>query len=632
MALPANVDTGLTTGRFIVGVIDGPDPDDEPDAIPAQGTIAFTASVPYLPNPTAAPAPVTVLKAPIIGILDSEGYLCVRKPDGTAGARGVRLVATDDPDLSVQLWTWTVTYNFENVNGVTPRIASHSMALPSGSAIDLTTVMKVPSSTGIGIEQAEALAASAQAAASAAATAAQAAQDAAEATDTGVATLVATGPATTAVLDRTYRRGYSVKEYGAIGDGVVDDTAAIQAAADAAFAANGDATLYFPAGTYRTTDTLNILCQIDGRGATLSYQGSGTALIVGTVTPAVTFRKSFWLPRIINQDALNAGAFDGTSIGARLINLNTCQIGFDFIQGFEEGLVCEGHAQGWVHNTTNLGSLWGNHRNLVLRPTTVGAAIGWVNSNLFLNGRLSLNQGWGFLDDPNCSQIVLETPTGSTGGPNSNTWINTSVEGRQADQYRVRVAGRYNQFINCRWENDSGNPLRILYQADAAFNEIRGGYQGMELVEVWAAAAGANTLAPAESAIEARAYTPIAAAIPTATPTTIVWSGFNGYKATHSAGVLTPRPGRWQINATVAAQPAATSGYVDVKIVRNDGTVLAVERYTVHSTTMRTFQVSARENFVSGQTFRVEVQHTTGADLTVNTTTRYSRLQIELLR
>lgn len=61
----------------------------------------------------------------------------------------------------------------------------------------------------------------------------------------------------------------SVKDFGAIGDGVTDDTAAIQAALDATKAptVNGDGygySLYFPRGTYRITDTLLF---VDCRGS-----------------------------------------------------------------------------------------------------------------------------------------------------------------------------------------------------------------------------------------------------------------------------------------------------------------------------------------------------------------------------
>src|SRR5712691_6928440 len=49
--------------------------------------------------------------------------------------------------------------------------------------------------------------------------------------------------------------------YGAVGDGVSDDTAAIQKALNALGPTNP--TLYFPAGTYRITQTLSLAGQLD---------------------------------------------------------------------------------------------------------------------------------------------------------------------------------------------------------------------------------------------------------------------------------------------------------------------------------------------------------------------------------
>ena len=44
----------------------------------------------------------------------------------------------------------------------------------------------------------------------------------------------------------------NVKHYGAVGDGIADDTAAIQATIDAAYL------VYFPAGTYKCESTLHL--------------------------------------------------------------------------------------------------------------------------------------------------------------------------------------------------------------------------------------------------------------------------------------------------------------------------------------------------------------------------------------
>lgn len=155
--LPLNVSTGMVTGRFVIAAIDGADAAQEPDAIPASGTVTFTSPLTYAPDQTASPSPVTILFAPIVGVFDEEGYLFTPHPvTGEAMYRGVKLIATDDPDISVTDWTWTATYAFDSVAGVKPVIASHSFALPSGSTQDLTTLVQVPSSPDYGLPQAEA--------------------------------------------------------------------------------------------------------------------------------------------------------------------------------------------------------------------------------------------------------------------------------------------------------------------------------------------------------------------------------------------------------------------------------------------------------------------------------------------
>lgn len=85
----------------------------------------------------------------------------------------------------------------------------------------------------------------------------------------------------------------SVKDFGATGDGVTDDTAAIQRALDRAYATAHSAsltdyhrTIFFPAGTYRITDTIDIppYTRIQG-------EGKRTTIITGSMAaPLAQFK------------------------------------------------------------------------------------------------------------------------------------------------------------------------------------------------------------------------------------------------------------------------------------------------------------------------------------------------------
>ena len=75
-----------------------------------------------------------------------------------------------------------------------------------------------------------------------------------------------TGAVTTTVQDKL-RQYVSVQDFGAVGDGVTDDTAAIQATIT--FAIGNSATagnVFFPSGTYKVTSTLTIPNVVNGKG------------------------------------------------------------------------------------------------------------------------------------------------------------------------------------------------------------------------------------------------------------------------------------------------------------------------------------------------------------------------------
>jgi len=104
-------------------------------------------------------------------------------------------------------------------------------------------------------------------------------------------------------LHRRFNEGWvSVTDHGAVGDGVTDDTAAVQAAITAAQTTGGGGVVFFPEGAYRTTATL--------------VMSSAYMRLVGT-SP----RRS----RIVADDTLNAailqiqGKVGSTFVGVELL-------------------------------------------------------------------------------------------------------------------------------------------------------------------------------------------------------------------------------------------------------------------------------------------------------------------------
>ena len=208
----SNITTEWVNWQVTVGRTDGADADTEPDDIPAQGTVKFVASVPYLTVPGGAPNPVTFLPEDRVAVFDGAGYLSTPL-DGeptVAAYPGMRLEISDDPDVSTQDWTWTA---YPTITNSSKKIAPFSFVLVDGAPLDLANVVKVPASPGLGTEQAEALTAAAQySAAQSAQDAADAAQSAADAagaaavTDANISALIAnpatdTAQATQALVD-----------------------------------------------------------------------------------------------------------------------------------------------------------------------------------------------------------------------------------------------------------------------------------------------------------------------------------------------------------------------------------------------------------------------------------------------
>ena len=81
--------------------------------------------------------------------------------------------------------------------------------------------------------------------------------------------------AVTRTVQSKLRETVSVKDYGAVGDGVTDDTAAIQACINAVEASTYGGVVYLPTGTYKVTSNLTVtwpkLCVLRGDGSQLTF-------------------------------------------------------------------------------------------------------------------------------------------------------------------------------------------------------------------------------------------------------------------------------------------------------------------------------------------------------------------------
>ena len=111
--------------------------------------------------------------------------------------------------------------------------------------------------------------------------------------------VTATGSTTARTLANRFADVVNVKDFGAVGDGVADDTAAIQAAINAA-AASGGGFVFFNKGSYRITSAISI----NSSGIVLAGQGRWSTEIVQSTTNA----------RILNINGMFSGA---QSIGFR---------------------------------------------------------------------------------------------------------------------------------------------------------------------------------------------------------------------------------------------------------------------------------------------------------------------------
>lgn len=225
-----------------------------------------------------------------------------------------------------------------------------------------------------------------------------------------------------------------VKAFGVVGDGVTDDTDALNAA--------------LAASTYKIIDWQNIVSRIDGTVlistpikatsgmAKLNKYGSGVAILCktiagngilgGDVNPAFTkgLYPRFVFPAVTRMDNTTPGLLDG-SVGIQMEDCMNWTAEVPQVVNFEVSLKLTS-AIANSYNVIYIGKLAGNV-NIMLAPTT---SAGYVNSNQFYGGSLTTAVGFNQLNLPDASSTHIKiVATDGLYQCNDNTFYSQSLEG-----------------------------------------------------------------------------------------------------------------------------------------------------------------------------------------------------------
>ncbi|MDA8331429.1 MAG: glycosyl hydrolase family 28-related protein [Candidatus Dormibacteraeota bacterium] len=170
---------------------------------------------------------------------------------------------------------------------------------------------------------------------------------------------------------------YNVKSYGAFGDGVHDDTAAIQATANVASKSGNGGVVYLPPGRYAVSTTITINGQavhFVGSGWSSPVAGASNPVSLGTslavLAPTSSFPQNSYVldfnntSNMINGCGLRYLSFDGSD-ASTVSNVSACHLGnaaffdasdFSMAHMTGTGFICD--QEGATYSTPSVSQLW----------------------------------------------------------------------------------------------------------------------------------------------------------------------------------------------------------------------------------------------------------------------------------
>lgn len=267
----------------------------------------------------------------------------------------------------------------------------------------------------------------------------------------------------------------SVKAFGAVGDGVTDDTAAIQAA----ITATQRSCLTFPSGTYLISSTLEITDDISIEGCEQNH-----TIIRSSVFPAIRIGNGTTADppnvRMGNVTVSTTAAY--ASAGAVVLILNmaggywenvrlngTGEHGLHFLPGNSQRVAYNIFLGLQIIHTSNTGTNY---------PLTINATGGgYSNENRFYGGRLFIGS------NANTPYLI----NGLVG--NYNTFGGMTLEGPATIYSAFLSSTTHYSFTECRLEGTKG----ILDQS-VRLQMLNGLYSGCDLAQTYSVTSTASFL------------------------------------------------------------------------------------------------------------------------------------------
>lgn len=267
-----------------------------------------------------------------------------------------------------------------------------------------------------------------------------------------------TNSATTNVGDKLAQY-VSVKDFGAVGDGAADDTAAIQAAIDA-----DQGNVFFPNGVYRTTATINMT------GSTVSLYGEGKRFIEGVASEI-----------LIDHSGTGILISDQAHIGVFLQDLRFNRSSTYYTQGANVSFDGDGLAPSAVISHVNMlrVHIQGGNYGLLLRGVIFGA-FDYVTINDSENGVVFNGTG-----DPypannviSFSQLSISTATTAAitfqGNAGRNImFFNCDIESCNYTVYFDPATTTENVVFDGLWLEDNTKSIVVWAGTQLYFKHIR---------------------------------------------------------------------------------------------------------------------------------------------------------------